>query len=629
MLRRSVAAVVFFGLGVPAQAAGPSLALDVDARDAANRILHARLVLPVTEGRFTLSYPKWIPGEHGPTGPIVNLTGLRFTADGKALTWERDLEDLYALHVTVPAGVKEMEAQLDYVSPTDRGSFSTVANASARLLVLSWNTVLLYPKEARAEETACTATLRLPSGWKHATALPGARQDGDTIRFDPVSLATLVDSPLIAGEHLRRVVLQDSPLHEIDVVADSEEALAFPDELVEPYRNLVKETGALFGARPYRSYRWLLTLSNHTGTFGLEHHESSDNRMRERTLLEKDALPDLAGLLSHEFAHSWIGKYRRPAGLMISPDYSRPMTTELLWVYEGLTTYLTFVLPARTGLWTPEQFQERLAWTAAWTASRKGREWRPLVDTSASATLLFRSSPQWETWRRSVDFYNESVLLWLEVDAIIRDATKDKRSLDDFCRQFFGGQDGSPAVRSHTEADVVRTLSEIAPHDWEAFFTARVKAVAPEAPLQGIEKHGWRLVYDEKPTDVSRRDPEAYLGWIYSLGLYMRNDGTVSDVIPDGPAARAGVAPGVKVVAVDGRKFGKEIAEDAVKRVRTAERPLELLVENAEYFKTLRVDYQGGLRYPHLARVDGRTDRLSQVIRPLVPPPKPAKGAKR
>jgi predicted metalloprotease with PDZ domain len=620
-----IVAVLFLGAGLPAWAASPPLTLHVDAREAANRIVHARLVIPAAEGRLTLAYPKWIPGEHGPTGPIANLAGLRFSSGKQALDWERDPQDLYTIHVTVPSGTTQVEAALDYVSVTDRALFSAGSNASARVLVLSWNTVLLYPKGERAEDLPVAATLQLPSGWKFATALGGAAQEADTVRFAAAPLETLVDSPLIAGQHLRRIVLSESPLHEIDVVADSEEALAMPDEQIQAYRNLVKETGVLFGTRPYQSYRWLLTLSNHTGVFGLEHHESSDNRMRERTLLEKDMLPDLAGLLTHEFVHTGNGKHRRPTGLLVSPDFNTPMTNELLWVYEGLTQYLAFILTARSGLWTGEQFQERLASVAAWAEARSGRQWRPLGDTAVAANVLFGASGQWGTWRRGVDFYNEAVLIWLEADAVIRDTTKGARSLDDFCRRFFGGRDGSPAVASYTEADVVRTLSEVAPYDWTGFFAKRIKGVAPQAPLAGIETNGWRLVYDEKPTDLPRRDPEVYLGWLYSLGLAMKNDGTVNDVVMDSPGARAGLTPGMKVVAVDGRKFGKEVADEAVKRATKPDSTIEMIVENADYFKTVRLTYGQGLRYPHLARVEGRVDRLSQVTRPLVQEPKKAK----
>jgi predicted metalloprotease with PDZ domain len=623
-------ALILSALCIPAVAAAErSVTLEVDATEATSRILHARLVIPATPGPLTLVYPKWIPGEHAPSGPIVNLAGLRFTAEGAPLAWERDPADLYSFRLTVPRGAHAIEVKLDYVSPTEGGAWGSGLNATEKLVVLNWNTVLLYPRGTRADEIRYAASVRLPSGWKYATALSPGRDADGSAAFLPVSLLTLIDSPLIAGEHLRRVKLQEAPLHEIDFVADNEEALEFPPELLDKYQSLVSEAGALFGSHPYRSYRWLVSLSNALGGGGVEHHESSDDRLRERSLLEADRRPDLAGLLSHEFVHSWNGKYRRPAGLMIAPDYGATMTTETVWFYEGLTQYLMFVLSSRAGLWSPDDLHERLASVAAGAGAQKGRDWRPLGDTASSAQLLYRASPQWSSWRRSYDFYNESVLIWLEADAIIRDQTQGKRSLDDFCRKFFGGQDGSPAEKSYIEADIIKALAEVVPYDWAAFIDKRIHRIAETAPLDGLASDGWKLTYSEKPNDAWKGDPDSFTGWLYSLGLRMKSDGSVVDVVPGTPAARAGVAPAMKVVAVNSRRFAPDVANAAVKRAGAsgASGTIELIVENMDQFKVLRVEYRDGLRYPHLERDEKRPDRLQEVVRPLVVRPAPTPTA--
>jgi predicted metalloprotease with PDZ domain len=623
-------ALVLSALSLPAVAvAEHSVTLEVDATEAASRILHARLVIPATPGPLTLVYPKWIPGEHAPSGPIVNLAGLRFTAEGASLAWERDPADLYSFRLTVPRGAHAIEAKLDYVSPTEGGAWGSGVNATEKLVVLNWNTVLLYPRGARADEIRYAASVRLPSGWKYATALSPGRDADGSAAFLPVSLLTLIDSPLIAGEHLRRVKLQESPLHEIDFVADSEEALDFPPDLLDKYQSLVSEAGALFGSHPYRSYRWLVSLSDALSGGGVEHHESSDDRLPERMLLEADRRPDLAGLVSHEFVHSWNGKYRRPVGLMVAPDYGTPMTTELVWLYEGMTEYLAYVLASRSGLWTPDVLHEMLAAVAGRLSAQKGREWRPLGDTASSAQLLYRASRQWSAWRRSYDFYDESVLIWLEADAIIRDQTQGKRSLDDFCRKFFGGQDGSPAEKSYAEADVVKALADVAPYDWASFIDKRIHRIAEAPPLEGLTSDGWKLTYSEKPNDARKGDPDSFNGWLYSLGLRMRSDGSVVDVLPGMPAMRAGVAPAMKVVAVDGRRFSADVANAAVKRasVSGASGTIELIVENVNQFKVLHVEYRDGLRYPHLEREEKHPDRLQEVMKPLVARPAPTPTA--
>jgi predicted metalloprotease with PDZ domain len=595
----------------------PPVMLEVDAREAPAKIFHSRLLIPAAPGPLTLAYPKWIPGEHGPTGPIADLVGLKFSADKKAISWKRDPADMYLFRLEVPPGAEAVEAALDYVSPAESGGFSSGASATSNLTLISWNQLLLYPADRKPDEISFAATLRLPEGWKWAGALDAAGQSAEGIRFAPVSLSTLVDSPVLAGAHLRVITLtREPPVHRLDIAADSEAALEMSPELEAQYRSLVAETGALFGSRPYRHYDFLLTLSDHTAHFGLEHHESSDDRVDERSLLDPDRRRMMAGLLPHEMAHSWNGKYRRPADLAIG-SFQEPMRGDLLWVYEGLTEYLGQVLAARSGLLTPEQYREDLALTAAEMDHQKGRAWRPLQDTAVAAQVLFGARSDWTAWRRGVDFYPESELLWLEADTIIRLESRGRKSLDDFCRLFHGGASGAPKVVPYGFDDVVSALHQILPYDWKKFWRARLDSTGPGAPLAGLTESGWKLVYTREISDMQRaaEDTRRLTDVRYSLGLSVREDGAIPDVLPESPAASAGVGPGMRLVAVNGRRWSPAILRDAIKR--SGSRAIELLVENGEFFKTLRLDYAGPERYPHLERDTARPDLLSPILRPL------------
>ena len=603
----------------PAAAATSPVTLTVDATEAPRKIFHAHLAIPATPGPLTLFYPKWIPGEHGPTGPIVSLAGVRTTAAGQPLPWTRDPLEMYAFQVQVPANATAVEVDLDYLAPAS-GDFTAGASATAELAVLSWNTLLLYPQGAAADELTYTARVKLPAGWKYATPLPVSAASGDSVEFQPVSLTTLVDSPVLMGAHLRTVPLPSAKpvAHSIEIAADSEAALDMKPEDAAGYDRMVAQAGALFGARHYRSYRWLLTLSDAVAHFGLEHHESSDDRMGEKTLREEGSRRALARLLAHEYAHSWNGKYRRPAGL-VTGDFDHPIKSELLWVYEGLTQYLGNILPPRSGLWTPDEFREAEAAAAASLEYQTGRSWRPLVDTATAAQVLYGAPNEWASWRRRVDFYDEGNLIWLEADVLIREQTGGRRSLDDFLRSFHGGPTGQPALKTYSFDDVVAALNEVAAYDWRGFLQARVQSVAPHAPLGGIEKGGWRLVYTDAPNlfmkdgdTANKTATEAY-----SIGVVAKEDGLLADVIPDSPAARAGLGPGMKVVAVAGRRFTLDALRDAVKAGKGGTGPLEVIAATADFFGTYRIDYHGGERYPHLERDASRPDLLSEIVKPL------------
>ena len=616
-----ILALLFIGAqAVHASAALSPITLSLDVSEAPRKILHAHLVIPATAGALTLVYPKWLPGEHGPTGPITDLAGLRLTASGRTIPWRRDTVDMYAFHCEVPPGASAVEVDLDFLLPTSTTGFTSSASSSAQLAVINWNQVLLYPQGSTSDALTYNVSLRLPAGWKFGTALQVARESREAVNFKPVSLTTLVDSPLVAGAYFRRIELSpgNSPPHYIDLVADSPAALEMSPELIADYKQLVAETGALFGARHYTQYHFLYTLSDHVASFGLEHHESSDNRVPERTLLDEAQHIVNADLLPHEFVHSWNGKYRRPADLT-TPDYQQPMRTDLLWVYEGLTQYLGDVLTARTHLWTDEESREFLASVAAGLDYQAGRTWRPLLDTAVAAQLLYGAAPAWTSWRRSVDFYNEGVLIWLEADVVIRQRTQGRSSLNDFCRRFHGGQSGPPLVNTYTLDDVVKALNEVAPNDWRAFFDARVYNVAPRAPLAGIEGSGWRLVYTDVPNKYiqAHEQTEENVNLNYSIGMTVEKEGDITDVIPGQAADKAGVGPGMKLIAVGGRRWSPDVLRQAVRATKTSSEALELLIENGEFYKTYRLGYRGGERYPHLERVTERPDLLNEILKPI------------
>ncbi len=606
--------------------------LDVDATEVARRMIHARLVVPVAPGPLTLLYPKWIPGEHGPTGPVTDLAGLKISAGNQAIRWHRDEVDMYRIHCEVPAGIKTIEVALDFLGPpsAEAGFATSSASATPQLAVVTWNQLLVYPKGPPAAEIEYQVNLTLPKGWKLGTALPVQSRSAEQTRFAPVSLETLIDSPVLCGRHFREVKIgpPDAPPHFIEMAADSPQALDFPPPWKKSCDRLVAEAGALFGAYHYDGYRFLLALSDHVAHFGLEHHKSSDNRVAESTLVDDKLRISSMGayLLPHEFAHSWNGKHRRPQD-MVTRDFNQPQRTKLLWVYEGLTCYLHFLLTARSGFWTQEQARDYLAMIAESVRNQRGRIWRPLEDTAVAAQLLFNARGDWAAWRRSVDFYSEGLLIWLEVDTIIRQQTQGRRSFDDFCRRFFGGGNGASAVKPYTLDELVATLNAVAPYDWRSLLTSRVTSIGPEAPLGGINRSGWQLTYADKPPEIHQAFEAARksIDLTASVGLRMSQKGSIIDVIPGKAADRAGIAPGTKLVAVNSRRWSPELLRRAVAATTDGKQPLKLLVENGDFFTSHTLDYDGGAKYPRLERITSKADLLGQILKPLTPAPPESK----
>jgi len=622
-----VSSLALFSLSsVMAQTAQNPAHLDVDLRDAPRHIFHASLTLAVQPGPLTLVYPKWIPGEHSPTGPIVDFTGLKFTANGKEVPWRRDDVDMYAFHLDIPPGVSQLRASYDYLSPAEPTGSRERPSSTEKFAILNWYMVTLYPQGSKSDDLTYVATLRLPPNWKYGTALPLARESAYTVEFAPVSLTTLIDSPVISGFYLRHIDLSpgQTPPHAVHVVADGPGPLEATPPEVQHLRQLVAETGALFGARHYGRYDFLLTLSDRMPPDGVEHHESSDDRTEEAYFLEPE-LFESSELLPHEFTHSWNGKYRRPVGLA-TPDYQTPMKGELLWVYEGLTQYYGVMLAARSGLMPPEMFREYIASTAAYLDDRPGRTWRDVRDTAVAAQTLYSSPQEGSSWRRSVDYYDEGLLIWLEADTIIRKQSNDKKSLDDFCRKFFGGENTGPKVVPYTFDDVVAGMNGVAEFDWRGFFAEHLKSHGPGAPLVGIENSGWRLAFSDVPNEYEHVDEVAgqQLDLQFSLGFLVHGSGgedsdRILDVILGSPAAIAGMAPGMRLIAVNGRKWSPEILRDALRRTKNSKDTIDLLAQNGDFFATYRVDYHGGERHPHLEPISGKPDLLSEISKMKAP----------
>jgi predicted metalloprotease with PDZ domain len=623
-----VCAVILLVAGFAAAAAraqssppGP-ISISVDATHAAQKVLHAKLEIPAKPGPLTLYYPKWMPADHSPDGPISNLAGLKFSAGGKEIPWQQDDVDMYTFHLDVPSGASGVSVSLDFLISAPGPTIDFSASASSKLFILMWNQVVLYPAGYPAHQITFNPSLRVPPGWKFNTSLPIASQSDNAITFAPVPLDLLIDSPVQAGQYVRVFPLTpgENPPHELDVAADDEWALDIPPALIDNYKRLVAEAHALYQSHHYRDYHFLFTLSDNVLFLGQEHHESSDDRVAERTIVDPNARLLEDGLFPHEYTHSWNGQYRRPEGLA-TPDFQQPMKGELLYVYEGLTEYFGTILTARCGLVTPAQDRESIARTASELDHRAGRQWRSLQNTANAAQILYFSPPQWASERRSVDFYPEAVLIWLDVDTTIRKLTQDQKSIDDFAHLFYAGSEGQPIIKTYTFDDVVATLNQVAPYDWRTFLRTRLDSTDAHAPLGGITGGGWQLVYNDEPNEFIAASDATSGGGDYtsSLGLRVQGDGTIIDAIPGMPAFESGISPYMRLIAVNGRQFSVDELTRAVRDSKSNSAPIVLIASNTGTIETHELNYHDGNRYPHLQRVEANPDYLDEILKPHAP----------
>jgi predicted metalloprotease with PDZ domain len=587
------------------------LTISVDASDITRGIFKVSETIPVAvPGPLTLLYPKWLPGQHADAGQIADLAGLKFSAGGTSLPWRRDPVDVFAFHLEVPAGRSSIEAQFQFLAPTDDSQGRIVT--TPEMLNLQWQAVALYPAGHYVRQITVAASVKFPAGWKAATALEVAVEEGSTVRYQPVTFETLVDSPIFAGANVRVETL--APGVRLNIVADQPEQLAATEEQVQLHRNLVTQAMKLFGAQHYDHYDFLLALSDRQGKIGLEHHRSSENGPPEDYFTEWKNNLSWRDLLPHEYAHSWNGKYRRPADLW-TPDYRTPMQDSLLWVYEGQTEFWGYVLTARSGLFSHEDALGGLAYLAALVDTRAGRKWRPLADTTDDPIIAQRRPKGWTSWQRSEDYYFEGLLIWLDVDSLLRELSGGDRSLDDFARAFFGVNDRDWGELTYTFEDVVRTLNQVQPHDWGAFLRDRVEHASDRAPLEGFSRGGYQLTYTNTPTEwfKSNEKVRKITDLRYSGGLVLGKEGEITDVTWDSPAFNAGLTVGTKVIAVNGRALDTDQLKAAIKAKKS---PLSLLTKTGDIYRTVDLNYDGGLRYPKLEKTGSGPSSLDALLAP-------------
>ena len=613
--------VTIISASVTAQSLNQPILITADLTDVPRKLVHADMVIPVAPGPVTLTTAKWIPGNHRPSGPIDNFTGLVVRANDAELPWRRDDVNLYTFHIDVPQGVSKLDVHVDFLAVPGSTVSSTDGSTSGLQTTMEWEEIALYPAGIPVRDIPVIPSVKLPLGWKLGTALTPTSTDGDTTHFSQTTIEMLIDSPVIAGKYFREFPLAPgvTPKHYLDLAADAPEDLDLKPATIEALSKLVNEAGTMYASRHYNSYHFLLGLSDREESNGLEHHQSSDNRTPEKAFADEQLAALFADLLPHEYTHSWNGKYRRPAGLA-TPDYATPMKGELLWVYEGMTQYLGEVLAVRSGFETPEELREALALSAANLDVKPGRTWRNLEDTAVSSSILRGGSREWSNWRRGQDYYQEGALIWLDVDTTIRKLTNGQKSLNDFCVLFLGkGGNTPPEVVPYDFDEVVATLNQVAPNDWAGFLRQRITSKAPHAPLEGITQAGYALTYAEKPSPYQRAvfGRSGAIDAYFSIGITARGDGNITDVLVGSPAYKAGLGPAEKIIAVNGRAFSGPVLALALRAAKGTSQPIDLIVENTGYFRIVHVDYHDGEKFPVLKRVDNTPDVLAEILKPL------------
>ena len=593
---------------------GGTIQLTVDATDVARGIFKALETIPVTEsGPMTLLYPKWLPGTHSPTGPIDKIAGIIFMADGKTIPWVRDVVDVYAFHLDVPAGTRAITASFSFLSPTADSQGRVMATPD--MLSLEWDDVSMYPAGYFVRRIPFAVSVTYPAGWKSASALiPGL--SGDHVTYPTINYEDLVDSPAIAGRNMKSWAL--TPDVNLDVAADRPDQLDAKPEQIEAHRRLVEQARKNFGASHFDHYDFLLTLSDTLGGEGLEHHRSSEDGTDADYFTDWENKAPERNLLPHEFTHSWDGKFRRPADLW-TPDYRQPMGDTLLWVYEGQTQYWGYVLQARSGLVSKQDTLDALAATAAYYGISRGKDWRSVEDTTNDPTMSQRRPEAWRTYQRAEDYYEEGKLMWLEADQLLREKTGGKKSLDDFAKAFFGMRDRDWGVLTYTFEDVVAALNGVMPYDWSTFLKHWMYDVQPTPPLDWITRGGYKLTYTDKPSAIWKSSDSARksTNLSYSVGLTVGKDDTVAGVVWGGPAYTAGITLGTKIVAVNGRQYDSDGLKAAITAAKGGTRPIHLLIKQSDQYRDVALQWNGGLRYPTLQKVGKGEGGLDRLLAPL------------
>ncbi|MGR6329089.1 M61 family metallopeptidase [Sphingomonas sp. XXL09] len=583
--------------------------LDVDATDTERGIFRVKETIPVAKsGPVALLYPKWLPGNHAPRGEIEKLAGLVIRANGRILPWTRDPVDVYAFHIDVPAGAKTLDVEFQFISATQGNQGRVVATPA--LISLQPNSVSLYPAGYFTRQIPIQMTARFPAGWTAAGAVP-SKAAGSVYAYQQTNYEILVDSPVLAGRYGKTWPL--SPRVNLNVFADSPDLLAAKPEQIEAHKRLVDQAVKTFGAQHYDHYEFLVSLSDQLGGIGLEHHRSSEDGTAKTYFTEWDSNVAARNLLPHEFTHSWDGKFRRGADLW-TPDFRTPMRDSLLWVYEGQTQFWGYVLQARSGLVSKQDTLDAYAAIAGSYDLAPGRQWRDLVDTTNDPIISARRPKGWTSWQRSEDYYNEGLMVWMEVDAMLRQKSGGTKSIDDFARAFFGIRDGDYGEVTYTFDDVAKTLNGIVPYDWAGFLNQRLTETGKPAPVNGFAMNGYKLVYTDTPTKYfSSLEKSRGTDVTYSIGLNVGPDGNVNGVIWDSPAFKAGLDVGTQIQAIGGEAYSGDRLKAAIVAAKTSKEPIQLLVKNGPRFRNVAIDYHGGPRYPRLEKVgtgEGGLDRL-------------------
>jgi predicted metalloprotease with PDZ domain len=587
---------------------GGTIRLEVDATDTTQRIFRVKEHIPVaTSGPMTLLVPEWLPGNHAPRGQIEKISGLTFTADGKPVSWKRDPLNVYAFIIDVPQGTREVTASFQFLSATQPNQGRVVV--TPKMLNIQWESVSLYPAGYYTRQIPIQATVTYPDGWQAATALRG-QKTGSTVAYETIDYEALQDSPVFAGRYFKPVDLGHNVT--LNIVADEADELEAKPDQIAKHKKLVDEAGALFGTYHFDHYDFLFAITDEMGGIGLEHHRSSENQVEPgyfKKWSDSDALLD-RNLLPHEFVHSWDGKFRRP-DLLWTPDFNVPMQDNLLWVYEGQTQFWGYVLGARSGLFTKQETLDAYAHIAAKLDTTRGREWRAMEDTTHDPIISARRPKGWTSWQRSEDYYNEGLMIWLEADAIIRRQTRGAKGLDDFAKAFFGINPGDWGQVVYNRDDVIRTLNGVAPYDWAGFFTRHVDSTTRETPKGGFTLGGYKLVYGDTPNAFTKAAESAgkNVDQSFGVGMIVKSDGEISNVVWDSAAFKAGLVTGAKIVAINGDEYSGEVFKAALK----AAQPMQIIVKQDKYYRTLTLAYSGGLRYPRLEKTgegDGSLDRL-------------------
>ncbi len=587
-----------------------TMTLKIDATDTARGIFGVVQTIPVPgAGPFTLLFPKWLPGNHAPSGQIEKLAGLVITANGKELVWKRDPVDVFAFTVTVPEGVKSVEARFQFLSATTGNQGRIMVTSD--MISLEPNTVSLYPAGYFTRHIPVSTIITWPAGFTAAGALRETARKGDTITYETADYETLVDSPFIAGRWFKKWDLGQNV--SLNVIADAERFLVTKPEQLEAHKRLVDQAVKLYGARHFDHYDLLVSMSDKLGGIGLEHQRSSENGVNPEYFTDWDKGPGRRNLLPHEFTHSWNGKYRRGAD-SFRPDFRTPIGNSMLWVYEGQTQFWGYVLQARSGLATKQEALDLLANIAATLDNRPARSWRSLDDTTLDPIITRRAPKGWLSQQRSEDYYNEGLLIWVEVDSIIRRESQGAKGMDDFAKAFFGINDGDWGTNTYDFNSLVATLNGVVLYDWAGFLTQRLTEKASGAPLNGFTNSGYNLIYTETPTpafaDGQRTGENINLS--FSGGLTIGKDGKVDGVIWDSAAYAGGITVGDDIVAVNDHPYSDDILKAEISAAKTTTVPIRLLIKTGDRLRMVDLNWHQGLRYPRFAKTgpDGALDKL-------------------